>query len=126
MKKILLLLVALSSVSFADYDSVVAKFQKVESELMQLAQTENQEYAKIVSNAKAVSVDLESKKALKANLEEKIAKLQSASSTKYYQTEYAGIVKEYKAVVTTLDSEIKALTKTVDDYNAIITLKGGN
>ncbi len=126
MKKILLLLVALSSVSFADYDSVVAKFSKLESELMQLGQTENQEYAKIVSNAQTVSADLESKKALKTKLEEKIAKLQSASSTKYYQTEYAGIVKEYKAVVTTLDSEIKSLTKTVDDYNAIITLKGGN
>lgn len=125
MKKVLLLLVALSAVSFADYNSVVEKFQKLNGELVQLDQTESQEFNKVIASAQATSQDLESKKVLRANLAQKISKLESASSTKYYQTEYAGIVKEYKGVLATLDSEIKALTKTVDDYNTVISLKGG-
>ena len=116
---------ALSAVSFADYNSVVEKFQKLNGELVQLDQTESQEFNKVIASAQATSQDLESKKVLRANLAQKISKLESASSTKYYQTEYAGIVKEYKGVLATLDSEIKALTKTVDDYNAVISLKGG-
>lgn len=125
MKKIGILLIALSTVSFANYEQISSKYNKLESELSQLVETENQEFSKISANAENAQNELNQKIALKASIEEKIAKLEQVSSSKYYQKEYVDIVKEYKNVVANLDSEIKSLSKTVNDYNSIIALRGG-
>lgn len=125
MKKIGILLIALSTVSFANYEQISSKYNKLESELSQLVETENQEFSKISANAENVQNELNQKIALKASIEEKVAKLEQVSSSKYYQKEYVDIVKEYKNVIANLDAEIKSLTKTVNDYNSIISLRGG-
>ena len=85
---------------------------------------ENQEFGKIKANAENASKQLEEKEALKAKIEEKIAKIEDAANSKVFKAQYAGIVKEYKNVVKALDTEIKRLTTVVENYQALEQLKG--
>ena len=126
MKKIAVLLVLLSAVSFADFAQVNAKYQKLEAEYSQLVNTENQEYNKLRANAQNAAQELEQKQTLKANIEERVSRLEGANTSKYFQSQYAGIIKEYKNVIKALDTEISSLSKVVDNYNAVESLKGGN
>lgn len=126
MKKIAVLLVLLSAVSFADFAQVNAKYQKLEAEYSQLVNTENQEFNKLRASAQNASQELNQKQALKANIEERVSRLEGANTSKYFQSQYAGIIKEYKNVIKALDTEISSLSKVVDNYNAVESLKGGN
>ena len=126
MKKIAVLFVLLSAVSFADFAQVNAKYQKLEAEYSQLVNTENQEYNKLRANAQNAAQELDQKQALKANIEERVSRLEGANTSKYFQNEYAGIIKEYKNVIKALDAEIVSLSKVVDNYNAVESLRGGN
>lgn len=126
MKKIAVLLVLLSAVSFADFAQVNAKYQKLEAEYSQLVNTENQEFNKLRASAQNASQELNQKQALKANIEERVSRLEGANTSKYFQSQYAGIIKEYKNVIKALDAEISSLSKVVDNYNAVESLKGGN
>ena len=127
MKKIAVLFVLLSAVSFGNnFAQVNAKYQKLEAEYSQLVNLENREFDKLRGNAANASQALEEKQALKANIEERISRLEGVNTSKYFQTEYAGIIKEYKNVIKALDAEIASLSKVVDNYNAVESLKGGN
>ncbi|MBP6280425.1 MAG: adhesion protein FadA [Leptotrichiaceae bacterium] len=126
MKKIAVLLVLLSAVSFADFAQVNAKYQKLEAEYSQLVNTENQEFNKLRASAQNASQELNQKQALKANIEERVSRLEGANTSKYFQSQYSEIVKEYKNVIKALDAEISSLSKVVDNYNAVESLKGGN
>ena len=126
MKKIAVLLVLLSAVSFADFAQVNAKYQKLEAEYSQLVNTENQEFNKLRASAQNASQELNQKQALKANIEERLSRLEGANTSKYFQSQYSEIVKEYKNVIKALDAEISSLSKVVDNYNAVESLKGGN
>ena len=126
MKKIAVLLVLLSAVSFADFAQVNAKYQKLEAEYSQLVNTENQEFNKLRASAQNASQELNQKQALKANIEERVSSLEGANTSKYFQSQYSEIVKEYKNVIKAVDAEISSLSKVVDNYNAVESLKGGN
>lgn len=126
MKKIAVLLVLLSAVSFADFAQVNAKYQKLEAEYSQLVNTENQEFNKLRASAQNASQELNQKQALKANIEERVSRLEGANTSRNFQSQYAGILKEYKGVIKALDAEISSLSKVVDNYNAVESLKGGN
>lgn len=126
MKKIAVLFVLLSAVSFADFAQVNAKYQKLESEYSQLVDMENREFDKLRGNAQNAAQALDEKQRLKANIEERVSRLEGANTSKYFQNEYAGIIKEYKNVIKALDAEIASLSKIVDNYNAVESLKGGN
>ena len=126
MKKIAVLFVLLSAVSFADFAQVNAKYQKLEEEYSQLDNTENQEYNKLRANAQNAAQELEQKQTLKANIEERVSRLEGANTSKYFQNEYAGIIREYKNVIKALDAEIASLSRVVENYNAVESLRGGN
>ncbi len=126
MKKIAVLFVLLSAVSFADFAQVNAKYQKLEAEYSQLVNTENQEYNKLRANAQNAAQELEQKQTLKANIEERVSRLEGANTSKYFQNEYAGIIREYKNVIKALDAEIASLSRVVENYNAVESLRGGN
>ena len=126
MKKIAVLFVLLSAVSFADFAQVNAKYQKLESEYSQLVDMENREFDKLRGNAQNAAQALDEKQRLKANIEERVSRLEGANTSKYFQSEYAGIIKEYKNVIKALDAEIASLSKIVDNYNKVESLKGGN
>ena len=86
---------------------------------------EDQEYNKLKATAEAAAERLAEKSAQKAQIEEKIEKIQaSASNTKTFKAQYGDIIKQYKLVVKSLDAEIKSLTKTVENFAAIESVKG--
>ena len=98
----------------------------MESQFTQLVNLENQQYAKLRANAENASQKLEERQRLKAALEERIAKIEGSAGAKFFKGEYGDLVKEYKNVVKALDEEIKTLSKTVENYQAVESLKGGN
>ena len=125
MKKIGILFVLLGAMSFAGYEEINSSFNKLESSYSQLTNLENQQYSKLRNEANKASQDLEEKQAMKATIEEKIAKLEKAKNTGYYKNEYEGIVSQYKEVIRALDVEISNLNKTIDNFNKVESLKGG-
>lgn len=142
MKKVGILFVVLSMMSFsantqaaktkpgkkvatkAQAQTLVGRFNQLEAEYARLVDMENQEFGKIKANAENAAKQLEEKQALKSQIEEKIAKIESAENSKVFKAKYAGIVKEYKNVVKALDSEIKKLSNVVENYQALEQLKG--
>ena len=126
MKKIGALFLVLSAVSFAGYQEVNAKFNQLESQYSQLVNLENQEFAKLKANASNAAQKLEERQRLKATLEDRIAKIENSSGSKFFKGEYGGLVKEYKTLIKALDEEIKSLSRTVENYEAVESLKGGN
>ena len=60
----------------------------------------------------------------RAQLDEKIAKIEEASGSKAFKAQYAELAKQYKAVAKALDSEINSLKTTVENFDAIESLKG--
>ncbi len=126
MKKIGALFVLLSAVSFAGYQEVSAKFNQLESQYSQLVNLENQEFSKLRANAENAAQKLEERQRLKTALEDRIAKIEGSTGAKYFKGEYGSLVKEYKEVVKALDVEIKNLSQTVENFQAIESLKGGN
>ncbi|RRD38914.1 adhesion protein FadA [Leptotrichia sp. OH3620_COT-345] len=126
MKKLGILFVLLSAISFADYQTINAKFSKLEGEYNQLVNMENQQYAKLRGNAETATQALQEKQALKAAIEEKMSKLEQTRNTKYFKGEYENLVKEYKNVVKALDAEIASLSKVVNNFDKVEELKGGN
>ena len=126
MKKIGALFLVLSAVSFAGYQEINAKYNQLESQFTQLVNREKQPYAKLRANAENASQKLEERQRLKAALEERIAKIEGSAGAKFFKGEYGDLVKEYKNVVKALDEEIKTLSKTVENYQAVESLKGGN
>ncbi len=125
MKKIGILLVLLSAISLAGYEEVNANFNRIEADYEKLISLEDQQYNKLKENVSNASQQLEEKQAMKAKLEEKIEKLETAKDTNYYKTEYSELVKQYKNVIKALDVEITNLNKVVDDFSQIEAIKGG-
>ena len=125
MKKIGILFVLLGAMSFAGYEEINSSFNKLESDYEKLISLEDQQYNKLKENASNASQQLEEKQAMKAKLEEKIEKLETAKDTNYYKTEYSELVKQYKNVIKALDVEITNLNKVVDDFSQIEAIKGG-
>ena len=125
MKKIGILFVVLGAMSFASYEEINSNFNKLESSYSQLKNLEDQQYGKLKNEANKAAQDLEEKQAMKATIEEKIAKLEKAKNTSYYKNEYEGIVSQYKEVIRALDVEISNLNKTIDNFNKVESLKGG-
>ena len=125
MKKIGILFVVLGAMSFAGYEEINSNFNKLESSYSQLKNLEDQQYGKLKNEANKAAQDLEEKQAMKATIEEKIAKLEKAKNTSYYKNEYEGIVSQYKEVIKSLDAEISNLSKTIDNFNKVESLKGG-
>ena len=80
-------------VSFADYQTLNAKYNKLENEYNQLVNMENQQYSKLRGNAENASQQLQEKQALKAAIEEKMVKLEQTRNTKYFKGEYETLVK---------------------------------
>ena len=64
------------------------------------------------------------KKLKKQKIEERIAKIEAAADSKAFKAQYADLAKQYKAVVKALDTEIKSLNTTVENFAAIESLKG--
>ena len=134
MKKVGILFVLLSALSFsaasakssktASAQTVVGRFNQLEAEYERLVNMENQEYNKLKANADAAASKLAEKEAQKAQLEERISKVEAASETKAFKTQYAELAKQYKAVAKSLDTEIKSLRATVENFAAIEALKG--
>ena len=126
MKKLGALFLILSAVSFAGYQEINAKYNQLESQFTNLVNLENQQYAKLRANAEVASRKLDERQRLKAALEDRIAKIEGSAGAKFFKGEYGDVVKEYKNVVKALDEEIKSLSKTVENYQAVESLKGGN
>lgn len=126
MKKLGALFLILSAVSFAGYQEINAKYNQLESQFTNLVNLENQQYAKLRANAEVASRKLDERQRLKAALEDRIAKIEGSVGAKFFKGEYGDLVKEYKNVVKALDEEIKSLSKTVENYQAVESLKGGN
>ena len=133
MKKVGILFVLLSALSFSAASSktttsqtVTGRFNQLEAEYERLVNMENQEYNKLKANADAAATRLAEKEAQKAKIEERIAKIEAAADSKVFKAEYSDLVKQYKAVVKALDSEIKTLSTTVENFAAIQALKEGN
>ncbi|BBM37607.1 hypothetical protein JCM16775_0291 [Leptotrichia hofstadii] len=134
MKKVGILFVLLSALSFsaasakssktASAQTVVGRFNQLEAEYERLVNMENQEYNKLKANADAAASKLAEKEAQKAQLEERISKVEAASETKAFKAQYAELAKQYKAVAKSLDTEIKSLRATVENFAAIEALKG--
>ena len=138
MKKVGILFVLLSALSFSaasqkstkaarpvTTQSVISRFNQLEAELERLINMEDQEYNKLKATAESAAERLAEKSAQKAQIEEKIAKIEaSASNTKSFKAQYGDIIKQYKAVVKSLDAEIRSLTTTVDNFAAIESVKG--
>ena len=134
MKKVVILFVLLSALSFsaasakssktASAQTVVGRFNQLEAEYERLVNMENQEYNKLKANADAAASKLAEKEAQKAQLEERISKVEAASETKAFKAQYAELAKQYKAVAKSLDTEIKSLRATVENFAAIEALKG--
>lgn len=106
--------------------TVIAKFNALEASYAKLVETENAEYERLVANAEKTSAELAEKIALKANIDEKIAKVEAASTTKVFKSEYDALVKEYRSVSKALDTEIKKLEAAVEKFNLVRSLRGGN
>ena len=115
MKKIVTLFILASAVSFSA--------RKVEKAPVK---TSGDVVAKFNALAERASAQLEQKQQMKAKIEERIAKIESAANAKYFKEQYSSLVKEYNNVVKALDQEINALSKTVDNYNTILQLKEGS
>lgn len=126
MKKVLLFVLAISALSFADYATISTKFQEVEASFIELVNRENQEYAKLLENADNAERELAEKRALRASIEERINRLEAVKDTRFYASDYSSLVKEYRSVVSSLDREIRNLEKSVADFQKIRELKGGN
>ena len=134
MKKVGILFVLLSALSFSaasaksskttSAQTVVGRFNQLEAEYERLVNMENQEYNKLKANADAAASKLAEKEAQKAQLEERISKVEAASETKAFKAQYAELAKQYKAVAKSLDTEIKSLRATVENFAAIEALKG--
>ena len=140
MKKVGILFVLLSALSFSaastkstkpsrpsktvTTQSVSGRFNQLEAEYERLVNMENQEYNKLKANADAAASKLAEKEAQKAQLEERISKVEAASETKAFKAQYAELAKQYKAVAKSLDTEIKSLRATVENFAAIEALKG--
>ena len=108
----------------ASAQTVVGRFNQLEAEYERLVNMENQEYNKLKANADAAASKLAEKEAQKAQLEERISKVEAASETKAFKAQYAELAKQYKAVAKSLDTEIKSLRATVENFAAIEALKG--
>lgn len=104
--------------------SVVGRFNQLEAEYARLVDMENREYAKIKANAEVAAKQLEEKQALKAQIEEKIAKVDAASNSKIFKAQYSGVIKGYQNVAKALDAEIKKLSTVVENFQALEELKG--
>ena len=140
MKKVGILFVLLSALSFSaastkstkpsrpsktvTTQSVSGRFNQLEAEYERLVNMENQEYNKLKANAEVAANKLAEKEAQKAQIEERIAKIEAAADSKAFKAQYADLAKQYKAVVKALDTEIKSLNTTVENFAAIETLKG--
>ena len=141
MKKVGILFVLLSALSFSAASAkstkqakqpskqvanqtVTGRFNQLEAEYERLVNMENQEYNKLKANADAAASKLAEKEAQKAQLEERISKVEAASETKAFKAQYAELAKQYKAVAKSLDTEIKSLRATVENFAAIEALKG--
>ena len=141
MKKVGILFVLLSALSFSAASAkstkqakqpskqvanqtVTGRFNQLEAEYERLVNMENQEYSKLKANAEAAANRLAEKQAQKAQLEERISKVEAASETKAFKAQYAELAKQYKAVAKSLDTEIKSLRATVENFAAIEALKG--
>ena len=134
MKKVGILFVLLSALSFSAASSkssktttnqtVTGRFNQLEAEYERLVNMENQEYSKLKANAEAASNKLAEKEAQKAQIEERIAKIEAAADSKAFKAQYSDLAKQYKAVVKALDSEIKSLRTKVENFDAIKSLKG--
>ena len=134
MKKVGILFVLLSALSFSAASSksskttanqtVTGRFNQLEAEYERLVNMENQEYNKLKANAEVAANKLAEKEAQKAQIEERIAKIEAAADSKAFKAQYSELVKQYKAVVKALDSEIKTLSTRVENFAAIEALKG--
>ena len=125
MKKIGILFVVLGAMSFAGYEEINSNFNKLESSYSQLKNLEDQQYGKLKNQANKAAQDLEEKQAMKATIEEKIAKKKKKKNTSYYKNEQEAIVSHYKEVIRAIDVEISNLNKTIDNFNKVESLKGG-
>ena len=133
MKKVGVLFVLLSALSFSATASksarqvtVDAKFNQLEAEYEKLVNMENQEYNKLKTNADAAAAKLAQLEAQKDQILEKISKIKSASNSRELRSQYSELERGYEAVVKKLDIEIKSLKTTVDNFAAIENLKGSN
>ena len=137
MKKVGILFVLLSALSFSANSAkttkttktrttktVTGRFNQLEAEYERLVNMENQEYSKLKANAEAAANRLAEKQAQKAQIEERIAKIEAAADSKAFKAQYSELAKQYKTVVKALDSEIKSLNTTVENFAAIEALKG--
>ncbi len=140
MKKVGILFVLLSALSFSansaktvkstkttktvTTQTVTGRFNQLEAEYERLVNMENQEYNKLKENADAAATTLAEKEAQKAQIEERIAKIEAAADSKAFKAQYSDLAKQYKAVVKALDSEIKSLRTKVENFDAIKSLKG--
>ena len=142
MKKVGILFVLLSALSFSANSAktvkttkakttktvaaqtVTGRFNQLEAEYERLVNMENQEYNKLKANAEAAANRLAEKQAQKAQIEERIAKIEAAADSKAFKAQYSELAKQYKTVVKALDSEIKSLNTTVENFAAIEALKG--
>ena len=140
MKKVGILFVLLSALSFSansaktvkstkttktvTTQTVTGRFNQLEAEYERLVNMENQEYNKLKENADAAATTLAEKEAQKAQIEERIAKIEAAADSKAFKAQYSDLAKQYKAVVKALDLEIKSLRTKVENFDAIKSLKG--
>lgn len=102
------------------------KFNQIESGYQKLVQMEDQEFERLKANATLASSQLEEKAALKAQIEDKIAKAQDARKNGTFGREYDNILKEYRNVEKVLDAEIKKLSRKVENFKALESLKSEN
>lgn len=102
------------------------KFSQIESGYQKLVQMEDQEFEKLKADSMLASSQLEEKAALKAQIEDKIAKAQDARKNGTFGKEYDNILKEYRNVEKALDAEIRKLSRKVENFKALESLKSEN
>ena len=118
MKKILLLFLALSVVSFAN-DEILSELKGLNSEYESLVKEEEARFQKereLSEAAKAQNIKLEE---LKASIEEKLAAAPEERKNKFFKDTFDGLVNDYSVYLKNIEGKIAENLEIVSNFEKI-------
>ena len=118
MKKILLLFLALSVVSFAN-DEILSELKGLNSEYESLVKEEEARFQKereLSEAAKAQNIKLEE---LKVSIEEKLAAAPEERKNKFFKDTFDGLVNDYSVYLKNIEGKIAENLEIVSNFEKI-------
>ena len=118
MKKILLLFLALSVVSFAN-DEILSELKGLNSEYESLVKEEEARFQKereLSEAAKAQNIKLEE---LKTSIEEKLAAAPEERKNKFFKDTFDGLVNDYSVYLKNIEGKIAENLEIVSNFEKI-------